>query len=113
MPSTATRALPFIMNLPTGFDPGSVAHYISELNLFLSSPLVESLIQSHPNEVATRQKWIFKSNVDSDSDWWAWAGKVDTKHREALVEALIQSAISRQSISPGESIPLSSKIICD
>jgi hypothetical protein len=106
------KALPFKIKLPGDFDPSTIAQYISELKLFLTSPLVKSLVLAHPNEVATRGKWTSEPNHDFATDWWIWAGQVDTDCRGVLVEALIRSAMSR-SISQGKPTIGSSSIFVD
>ncbi|CAE6391222.1 unnamed protein product [Rhizoctonia solani] len=54
-PKDATReCLPLTIKLPCGFSVASITEYVSELKAFLASPLVESLVSAHPNEVAIK-----------------------------------------------------------
>ncbi|KAF8606818.1 hypothetical protein BDV93DRAFT_604148 [Ceratobasidium sp. AG-I] len=80
------------VELPAGFELGKVDQYISELKAFLTSPLVQSLILAHPNEVAIQGGFSpLRDNLDGD--WWSWAANLDTDRREEVTSRLINSAI--------------------
>jgi hypothetical protein len=79
------------VRLPTGFSQDKIDDYISELKSFLSSPLVDSLILAHPNEIAIPKDLVSSDSV-SRSDWWSWAGNIALDYRQVVVEGLINSA---------------------
>ncbi|CAE6464380.1 unnamed protein product [Rhizoctonia solani] len=85
----AGERLPFAINLPSGFDVARIEQYVSELKAFLTSPLVESLVSAHPNEVAIKGE---PDSYESDGSWWEWTGQVDPGSRAALINSLILSA---------------------
>ncbi|KAF8713152.1 Methyltransferase domain, partial [Rhizoctonia solani] len=81
---------PFTIRLPSGFNTMAITEYISELKEFLTSPLVESLVSAHPNEVAAKGSPALSNG--SDDGWWEWIGQVDPSRRTALINSLISSA---------------------
>ncbi|CAE6523166.1 unnamed protein product [Rhizoctonia solani] len=80
---------PFKIKLPNGFGVTKIAEYVSELKAFLTSPLVESLILAHPNEVAIKGEL---ASADKSGHWWEWVGQVDPGNRIVLIDSLIRSA---------------------
>ncbi|CAE6538215.1 unnamed protein product [Rhizoctonia solani] len=78
------------IKLPKGFNVTTVTEYVSELKAFLISPLVESLILAHPNEVAIEGG--MNSIGESDGHWWDWVARVDSGNRAALIDSLVHSA---------------------
>ncbi|KAG8691233.1 hypothetical protein FRC11_005731 [Ceratobasidium sp. 423] len=86
----AREPLPFAIKLPNGFDVATIAQYVSELKAFLSSPLVESLVSAHPNEVAIKGE--LDSADEFDCNWWEWTGQFHPGSRAALIDSLVLSA---------------------
>ncbi|QRV92519.1 methyltransferase domain protein [Ceratobasidium sp. AG-Ba] len=76
------------INLPTCFTLDRIDDYISSLLSFLTSPLVESLILAHPNEIAVQDEWSL--------DWWTWAGNIDAINRQIIIDSLIESATGKE-----------------
>ena len=79
------------IDLPAGFELRKINQYISELKLFITSPLVQSLILAHPNEVAI-QGTLSLSSDNTVDDWWSWAAHLDTQHQGEVTSLLIDSA---------------------
>ncbi|KAG8755929.1 hypothetical protein FRC12_010731 [Ceratobasidium sp. 428] len=93
-------SFPLDIELPAGFQLDKIDGYISRLLSFITSPLVQSLILAHPNEMAIRG---WHSSDDSPQSWWTWAGNIDSNNRQALIDSLIDSAIENDTTT---TIPL-------
>ncbi|KAG8698450.1 hypothetical protein FRC09_007229 [Ceratobasidium sp. 395] len=97
-------SLPLDIELPAGFQLDKIDGYISRLLSFITSPLVQSLILAHPNEIAIGG-WY--SSDDSLQSWWTWAENIALNNRQALIDSLIDSAIRNDTTT---AIPLHSHL---
>ncbi|KAG8762500.1 hypothetical protein FRC12_009008 [Ceratobasidium sp. 428] len=96
-------SFPLDIELPAGFQLDKIDGYISRLLSFVTSPLVQSLVLAHPNEIAIRG---WHSSGDPLHNWWTWAGNIDSNNRQALIDSLIDSAIGNDTTA----IPLDSHL---
>ncbi|KAJ1303318.1 hypothetical protein OPQ81_011514 [Rhizoctonia solani] len=79
-----------LLELGSDFKNATAAQYVLELKAFLTTPLVESLISAHPNEIAIKGE--LASFNECDDHWWEWVGQVDPEARQAMIESLIRTA---------------------